>query len=81
MGAKTVPTKKFRKFLKHIGLKHIRTTDSHELWDNPEKPLLRPITIDKNYPDVPLLHIHTNLKTIGITKEEFSKIIKTMLIR
>ena len=33
------------RFLKSKGLKHIRTEASHEVWDNPEKPLLRPCTV------------------------------------
>lgn len=78
MGIKPIPRKKFIKFLKHMGLKKIREVDSHELYDSPDRPLLRPITVDKNYPDVPILYIHTNLKTLGISKEEFNKIIKTL---
>ena len=75
---KPIPIKKFRKFLKSIGLKHIRTESSHEIYDYPDNPLLRPITLDTNYPDVPMLHIHTNLKTIGITKKEFTEKIKAL---
>lgn len=78
MGIKPVPIKKFRKFLKSIGLVHIRTVASHELYDYPDKPLLRPVTLDKNYPDVPILHIHTNLKTLGISKKEFEEKIKNI---
>lgn len=76
MGIKSIPLKKYRKFLKSIGLKKIRTVASHELYDNPVKPLLRPVTVDNNYPDVPLLHIHTTLKTIGMSKEEFIQRLK-----
>lgn len=76
--AKSIALKKYRKFLKAIGLTHIRTESSHEIWDNLDKPLLRPITVDKNYPDVPLLHIHTSLKTLGMQKSDFEKIIKTL---
>lgn len=74
--AKSVPLKKFKKYLKSLGLVHVRTKDSHEFYDYPDKPLLRPISVDINYPDVPLLHIHTNLKTLGIDKKQFSKDIK-----
>lgn len=75
---KPIPIKKFRKFLKSIGLKHIRTESSHELYDYPNRPLLRPVTIDTNYPEVPLLHISTNLKTIGMTPKEFTEKIKNI---
>lgn len=71
---KSIPLKKWKKFLKSLGLKHIRTESSHEIWD--KEGLLRPVTVDKNYPDVPELHIHTSLKTLGITTKEFKELIK-----
>lgn len=78
MGAKSVPLKKFIKFLKSIGLEYIRSNASHDLYDytDPAKKLLRPVTVDKNYKDVPLTHIHTNLKTLGISKKEFEERMK-----
>lgn len=75
---KSVPLKKYRKFLKSIGLIHIRTESSHEIYDYPDRTLLRPITLDKNYPDVPMLHIHTSLKALGIDKKVFAEKIKTL---
>ena len=78
MGIKPIPLKKYRKFLKHIGLKKIRTKGTHEIWDNEAQPLLRPVTVDSKYPDVPILHIHTSLKSIGISKIEFNKIIANL---
>lgn len=68
---KPVPIRKYRKFLKSLGLKHIRTKSSHEIYNYPDKPLLRPLTLDTNYPDVPILHIVTSLKTLGMSKKEF----------
>lgn len=76
--AKPIALSKFRKFLKAEGLIIIRTESSHEIWDYPDRSLLRPITIDKNYSDVPLLHIHTNLKTLGINKADFEKKLKDL---
>ena len=76
MGIKSVPINKFRKYLKSLGLELIRTKDSHEIYDYPDKHLLRPVTIDVNYPDVPQLHIHTNLKTLGINKKDFEEAIE-----
>jgi hypothetical protein len=75
---KPIPIKKYRKFLKSQSLKKIRTESSHEIWDNPTNPLLRPVTVDTNYPDVPILHIHTSLKSIGISNSDFERIIKTL---
>lgn len=79
MGVKTVSLKTFRAFLKSKGLILVRTKSSHEIYDYPENHtnrLLRPVTVDKNYPDVPITHIHTNLKTLGVTKKEFSDFVK-----
>jgi predicted RNA binding protein YcfA (HicA-like mRNA interferase family) len=73
---KSIPYKKWIRFLKSLGLKHIRTDSSHEIYDYPEKPMIRPVTVDKNYPDVPLTHIHTTLKTLGISKKEFMEMMK-----
>jgi hypothetical protein len=39
---------------------------------------LRPVTVDTNYKDVPITHIHTNLKTLGIDKKDFSEAIKDL---
>jgi predicted RNA binding protein YcfA (HicA-like mRNA interferase family) len=78
MSIKSIPLKKYRKFLKHIGLKKVRTKSTHEIYNNPDNPLLRPVTVDSKFPDVPILHIHTSLKTIGMSKDEFEKIIKTL---
>ena len=75
---KPIPIKKFRKFLKSIGLTHIRTEASHEIYNNTEKPLLRPVTLDSNYPEVPILHIKTNLRTIGMSSKEFEEKIKKL---
>lgn len=78
MGIKPVPLKKYRKFLEQVGLQKIRTKGTHEIWNNPTQPLLRPVTVDSKYANVPILHIHTSLKSIGITKEDFNKIIETL---
>jgi predicted RNA binding protein YcfA (HicA-like mRNA interferase family) len=75
MGIKSIPLKKFKKFLKHIGCVKVRTQSSHEVWDKFDGSLQRPIVVDNNYKDVPMLHIHTCLRTLGISKEEFEKII------
>jgi len=73
MGIKQIPLKTFKKFLKQQGLKHIRNNRGHEIWDYPENPLPRPITFQGRYKEIPLTHIHTNLRTLGISHEEFVK--------
>lgn len=76
MGIKQIPVKVFKKFLKSKGLKHVRNNRGHELWDYPNKSLRRPITIQGRYKDMPLTHIHTNLKTLKIDKKDFEKWLK-----
>lgn len=63
MGVKPIPTKKFLEFLKSKGIIYIRTEASHDIYDNPQKPLLRPIVIRTKFKEVPLPHIHTSLKS------------------
>lgn len=78
MGIKSVPVKLFREFLKHIGCEHVRTKGGHELWYKKDGSLLRPITIQTHVKDVPVIHIHTNLKTLGMSHNEFEQIINNL---
>lgn len=71
-----IPTSTFRKFLKHIGCIYVRTKGSHEVWDRKEKPLPRPIIFRGSKREIPPTHIRTNLATLGISIEEFERIIK-----
>jgi predicted RNA binding protein YcfA (HicA-like mRNA interferase family) len=76
MGIKPVPTKIFIQFLKSLGIIYVRTHASHDIFDNPEKPLPRPVVIRMQKKEIPLLHIHTTLETIGISKKEFENWLK-----
>ncbi|MFC0876943.1 hypothetical protein ACE01N_10120 [Saccharicrinis sp. FJH2] len=72
MTYKPIPTKKFKKFLKKRGLKHIRDNGDHEIWDFPnDKQLLRPVTIIGCEKEIPPLHIKTNLLNMGIEYDDF----------
>jgi hypothetical protein len=73
MGFKPIPTKKFKKYLKSKGLKHLRDKGDHEIWDNPDEPLIRPVTFIGCDKEIPSLHIKTNLETLGISYDEFEK--------
>lgn len=75
MGIKPVPAKLFRKFLADQGLKYVRTVGGHEIWDRTDGSLLRRVTIQTHCKDVPMLHIYTTLKTLGVSKKEFERII------
>ena len=76
MGIKPVPTKVFILFLKSKGIIYLRTHASHDIFDNPQNPLPRPVVIRMKYKDMPLLHMHTTLETIGVTKKEFEEWLK-----
>ena len=79
MGVKQIPLDKFIRWLESKGLVYIRTESSHDLYNYPERHpdrLTRNITVRPKYKDIPLLHIHTNLKTLGISKKVFEKEIK-----
>lgn len=79
MTYKPVPTKKFIKFLKKIGLVFQRSKGDHEIWDYPEKSsLLRPVTFISKDKTVPSLHVETNLKTLGMKYKEFNKIMSSL---
>jgi len=70
-----VSRKKFEKFLKHIGCYHKRTEGDHLVWDKPGLKRQIIFTIDK---EVPLFHIRRNLNTLGISLEDFYKIIEKL---
>jgi hypothetical protein len=75
---KPISVKLWKEFLKSKGLKHIRTEASHEVWNNPEKPLLRPCTVVPKHEMVPKLHIHTSLLNLGISQKQFDEEIKLL---
>jgi hypothetical protein len=79
MGVKPIPTAKFISWLESLGLEYQRSTDTHDHYNYPErspKRLTRTITVRSKYKEIPILHIHTNLKTLGISKKEFEQQIK-----
>ncbi len=48
-------------------------TTCHEIWDNPEEPLNRPIVFRTVGKEIPAFHIDTCLKTIGVAYKDFIK--------
>ena len=71
MGLRTVPIKTYKQFLKSQRLEFKRMGKCHELWDLPDESLSRPVTIRCKGKEVPLLHIHTNCITMGLTLKDF----------
>lgn len=76
MGIKQIPVAKFLKWLDSIGLKEVSHSSSHWFYNYPDgdpRVLTRNVCVRKKYKDIPLLHIHTNLKTLKISKSQFEK--------
>ncbi|MCG8322769.1 MAG: type II toxin-antitoxin system HicA family toxin [Cytophagales bacterium] len=66
----------FRKFLEQVGCKFYRVRASHEIWGR--KDLTRPITFRNTKKEIEPFHIRTNLKTLGISVDQFLQIIKEL---
>lgn len=67
----SVPREKWVRFLKSIGLIHIRSKGSHEIWDREGQKLARPIVFRKKDRMIPMTHIQTCLRTLEISREAF----------
>jgi len=78
MGIKQIETALFIEYLQSLGLVCIRNESSHFVFDNPpDKPQLeRPIIVRTKHKEIPVLHIHTNLATLGVSHKEFEKWLK-----
>ena len=64
---KNIGLKDFQKFLIHLGLTHIRTTGSHEIWSR--KDLTRPVIIQSSKDPIPQFIVKNNLRTLGLTSQ------------
>ena len=74
--AKPVKTKLFIRFLKSRGLVLHRTEGDHEIWDMESGPKLsRPVVFISCEKEVPPMHLSTNLRTLGMTYNDFVKAI------
>lgn len=71
---KNIKLATFRKFLKHKGLKQIRSSGGHEVWSRAD--LTRPVVLQSTHDPVPFFVIQNNLKTIGCDKQEFLDFLK-----
>lgn len=69
----SLPRKDFEKFLKYVGCHPKRQKGDHLIWDRPN--LKRPVifTTDR---EVPVFIIRNNLRTLGLSPEEYFEILK-----
>jgi predicted RNA binding protein YcfA (HicA-like mRNA interferase family) len=68
--------KLFRKFLQSVGCEMNRIKGGHEIWTHPDAS--RPIIIQSHIDPIPAFIVLNNLKTLGITKEDFFKAIEDL---
>lgn len=66
-----ISLKAFHRFLKERGLVMVRNKGGHEIWDYPNDSLLRPVIVQSHLKDVPKHVVKSNLRTLGVTFEEF----------
>ena len=60
-------------FLAFCGLEYKRTEASHDVYDLPDGSLPRPVIVRPGKDvQVPLLHMHTTLKTLGKQMKDFT---------
>ncbi len=65
------------KYLESLGLRHVRTSASHYVYDNPERPLPRPVIVRQSKDkDVPTLHLATSLRNMGLNMADFTAWLK-----
>ena len=77
---KSISKKSLTKIFESLGLECKRIKGDHEIWNfiDENKSLRRPLTIRTHQKDIPLLHLHTNLKTLNISKLEFEELLKNL---
>ncbi len=67
--------KKFEVFLQSLGCRYIRTEGDHNIWR--KEGLKRPVVVRK-LKDLPVFEILTNLRTLGVDRETYLKLIEKM---
>jgi len=74
--AKNISIREFKSFLVFHGLKHIRTSNGHEIWSG--KDLLRPVIFQNHIDPVPLFIIKNNLRTMNLTLKDLRNYLEIM---
>lgn len=64
---------KFEKFLKEVGCHLARQRGDHRAWDRSD--LIRPVIV-RTKKDLPVMEIKSNLRTLGISTEEYLRVIE-----
>ncbi len=76
MGAlSNVSIAQFRAVLTMLGLRCVRTKGGHEAWQ--KEGMLRPVIFQTHVDPVPEFIIRSNIRTLGITREEFIRLLNS----
>lgn len=76
MGAlSNISVAQFRAALTVLGLVCVRTKGGHEAWQ--KKGMLRPVIFQTHVNPVPEFIVKTNLRTLGISRDEFIRILES----
>ena len=67
---------RFRKILKAFGLEQVRTKGGHEMWF--KEGMLRNVVFQTHEEPIPEDIVLNNIRTLGITKEEFDVKLKAI---
>lgn len=67
--------KRFDKFVRHVGCRFERMKGDHRVYWRSD--LTRPVVFPQD-PDIPDFIILKNLKTLGITRQEFLEILRNL---
>ncbi len=70
---RNIQLKKYKKFLLHIGCEHSRTKGSHLIYTCPD--CTRSVVVQAHKSPVPPGIIRSNLETLGMSREEFFRIL------
>lgn len=68
-----IPASRLRKVFEEAGFKCVRSEGDHFVYTKPE--VLRPIVIP-DWPEVPVFIIKNNLRTAGISRDEYFELLK-----
>lgn len=75
MGAlSNISIAQFRAVLTLLGLRCVRTKGGHEAWQM--AGMTRPVVFQSHVNPVPEFIVRNNLRTIGISREEFMKLLE-----
>lgn len=71
-----ISVSRFRNLLKYLGLELVRTTGGHEMWF--KEGMQRNVVLQNHITPVPEDIVKNNIRTIGITNEEFDKALRAV---